>query len=220
MFERIRVLAGGVVTNEQAWDDLLHLAKRRRSERLSPTAAPRPKNSRPRGSVALVSASFIPAVSCVGMEYATALFSTASSLVARSALSSSYTLASHAQGPNAHPPAPIQIGVWRVERATHNSNGKVVSIWTCDRSHLASGGSGGGARAASGSARRLEKTIEVLRKEVSHNSQLSLCRGPESSRKDTRRRQRTPIEACRGRAGTQARGVRSGDTGRGRGKME
>lgn len=100
------------------------------------------------------------------MEYAASLFSTASSLVARSALSSSYTLAS--QAPGAHSVPPITVGVWKVERATHNSNGKTVSIWTCDRSHLVTGSSsGGGARGASGSARRLEKTIEVLKREVS-----------------------------------------------------
>ncbi|KAM0752408.1 kinase-like protein [Meredithblackwellia eburnea MCA 4105] len=116
------------------------------------------------------------------MEFATSLFSTASSLVARSQLASSYTLASAQQQQQGHPPPqpPIQVGVWKVERATHNSNGKQVSIWTCERSSLvaSSSGSSSGGRSgstssgASANARRLEKAIDVLKKETSSLSRL------------------------------------------------
>lgn len=46
----------------------------------------------------------------------------------------------------------------------HNTNGKVVSIWSCDKAILA--GSGRGASGSAG-ARKVEKAVEVLKKEVS-----------------------------------------------------
>ncbi|ORY66808.1 hypothetical protein BCR35DRAFT_308461 [Leucosporidium creatinivorum] len=100
------------------------------------------------------------------MEYLTTALSAASSLASRSALSSSYTL--HSSSPNS-PTTPLQIGVWRVEQATHNSNGKKVSIWSAEKSSLVQA-SGRGKDA--NTQRRLDKAVEVLKKEASSLSRL------------------------------------------------
>lgn len=97
--------------------------------------------------------------------FASQLFSTASSLVSQSAVSSHYTLSSSLPSSSSSSSArAVTIGVWKVDRAVHNTNGKVVSVWSCDKAHLA--GSGRGASGSAG-ARRIEKAVEVLKKEVS-----------------------------------------------------
>ncbi|GAA5872902.1 hypothetical protein JCM1840_005884 [Sporobolomyces johnsonii] len=107
------------------------------------------------------------------MEFASSLLSSAASSLAaaqRSTLASAYSIIDTAA-------APLQIGTWRVQRAKHNSNGKLVSIWTCDKSSLQGGGSSGARRSAGGrererEAERLKGAIEVLKKEASSLSRL------------------------------------------------
>lgn len=100
------------------------------------------------------------------------LFSSASALVGRTAISSNYTLASSSTSSNSSSSptsTSIIIGVWTVERATHNTSGKVVSVWSCDKSRLTSSSDRAG---ASGTAKRLERTLAVLRKEATSLSRL------------------------------------------------
>ncbi|GAA5852092.1 hypothetical protein JCM8547_000155 [Rhodosporidiobolus lusitaniae] len=106
------------------------------------------------------------------MEFASSLLSSAGSALAaasKPSLSSSYT-----PDPSS---SPLSIGVWRVTRAKHSSNGKAVSIWTADKSALSSGGGangrrGGGARDRDRDAERLKYAVEVLKKEASSLSRL------------------------------------------------
>ncbi|SCZ90255.1 BZ3500_MvSof-1268-A1-R1_Chr9g10767 [Microbotryum saponariae] len=119
------------------------------------------------------------------MEYASAFLSAASSLGARSALSSNYTLAT-ATSPSSSssataagavssssssaPIRSLQIGPWKVERASHNSSGKQVSIWSCDKSSLVA--PTGALKRDPNAARRLEKAVETLKKEAASLSRL------------------------------------------------
>lgn len=109
---------------------------------------------------------------------ASALFSAASSLAARSTLLSNYTIES-ATGPSSPSQSfkPVQVGPWRVERAKNNSSGRIVSIWTCDKATLAQGGSAG-RRSVQQDAKRIDKAVEVLKKEVS--------RGPNDEKVNSR----------------------------------
>ncbi|KDE06107.1 SCY1 protein kinase [Microbotryum lychnidis-dioicae p1A1 Lamole] len=121
------------------------------------------------------------------MEYASAFLSAASSLGARSALSSNYTLAT-ATSPSSSssssataagaissssssaPIRTLQIGPWKVERASHNSSGKQVSIWSCDKSSLVA--PTGALKRDPNAARTLEKAVETLKKEAASLSRL------------------------------------------------
>ncbi|KAK4053288.1 Protein kinase domain-containing protein ppk32 [Microbotryomycetes sp. JL221] len=115
------------------------------------------------------------------MEYATALFSAASSLTQRG-FASNYTLHSSQQSSsssNEHAHSVVHVGVWRVERATHNGPArKQVSIWTCDKQQLvthnsrASISSSSSARAQDLTTKRLERAITVLKKEATSLSRL------------------------------------------------
>ncbi|BGP43594.1 Protein kinase domain-containing protein ppk32 [Rhodotorula kratochvilovae] len=109
------------------------------------------------------------------MELASALFSSAASSLAaaqKGSLSSWYT-------PDPAAP-PLQVGVWKVHRAKHNSNGKLVSIWSADKGSLlnAAGGAsapsrrGGGTRDRERDADRLKAALDVLKKEASSLSRL------------------------------------------------
>jgi len=105
------------------------------------------------------------------MELASALFSSAASSLAaaqKGSLASSYLV-------DAAVP-PVQVGVWKVQRAKHHSNGKLVSIWTADKHQLAAGPPasssagarrGGGTRDRGADAERFKSAVEVLKKEVS-----------------------------------------------------
>lgn len=99
-----------------------------------------------------------------------AFLSSASSALAaaqKGSLSSNYA-------PDPSGPPPLAVGVWRVQRAKHASNGKLVSIWTADKGTLLSAGAGGGAAGRRGGAgrdrahdaERLKLAIDVLKKEV------------------------------------------------------
>ncbi|SCV70030.1 BQ2448_1424 [Microbotryum intermedium] len=119
-------------------------------------------------------------------EYASAFLSAASSLGARSALSSNYTLAtansassssssssaaaSSSSSSSSAPLRTLQIGPWKVERASHNSSGKHVSIWSCDKSSLVA--PTGALKRDPHAARRLEKAVETLKKEAASLSRL------------------------------------------------
>lgn len=118
------------------------------------------------------------------MEFATSLLSSASTALAaaqKPTLAGSYT-----PDPAV---APLSIGVWKVTRAKHNSNGKQVSIWQCDKHALVSNSAlGGGAlstRRSANSARdrdgdRLKDAIDTLKKEASHaQSPFSLPLDPD-----------------------------------------
>ncbi|GAA5936441.1 hypothetical protein JCM3775_000821 [Rhodotorula graminis] len=110
------------------------------------------------------------------MELASALFSSAASSLAaaqKGSLASSYAV----------DPAvpPLQIGVWKVHRAKHHSNGKLVSVWTADKHQLAAGPPpsssagarrGGGARDRTADVERFKNAVEVLKKEASSLSRL------------------------------------------------
>ena len=84
----------------------------------------------------------------------------ASAALSKPTISSSYVISSQNS-------IPIQIGIWKVERAVHHSNGKEVSIWTVDKSSLNGGGRNGNLKA--------EKNIEVVRKEVRFEERHSVC---------------------------------------------
>ncbi|KAI5480849.1 protein serine/threonine kinase [Pseudohyphozyma bogoriensis] len=104
--------------------------------------------------------------------------------LARSAVSSNYT---------ANPPsqqAPLQIGPWRVERATHNSNGKVVSIWTADKSALAPPG----AKAGSGVAKRVESSSITFATEPVTASLRQAIAASSSSDSYSRRKEENELE--------------------------
>ena len=98
------------------------------------------------------------------MEFATSLLSSASTALAaaqKPTLSSSYTT------DTTFPP--LQVGVWKITRAKHNSNGKLVSIWNADKANLNSGGNSTSNRRAGARDRdtdRLKYAIDVLKKEV------------------------------------------------------
>lgn len=108
---------------------------------------------------------------------AASLFSSAQSLLGGSKLAASYTIASSTNasasssgGANASASSSVSgstaseiIGLWTVQRATHKSNGKVVSIWTFDKAGLGMQASGGRYKGKA----KLEPTLEVLKKEVS-----------------------------------------------------
>ncbi|GJN94446.1 hypothetical protein Rhopal_007526-T1 [Rhodotorula paludigena] len=105
-----------------------------------------------------------------------AFLSSASSALAaaqKGSLSSNYA-------PDPSGPPPLAVGVWRVQRAKHASNGKLVSIWTADKGTLLSAGAGGGAAGRRGGAgrdrahdaERLRLAIDVLKKEASSLSRL------------------------------------------------
>ncbi|GAA5897908.1 Scy1p [Sporobolomyces salmoneus] len=107
------------------------------------------------------------------MEFATSLLSSASTALAaaqKSTLSSTYTT-----DPST---APIQIGVWKITRAKHNSNNKQVSIWTCDKGSLVSSSSSSSGFSSGASNRRdrdgdrLKYAIDTLKKEASSLSRL------------------------------------------------
>jgi SCY1-like protein 2 len=93
------------------------------------------------------------------------LFSSASAALGRTGISSNYTLASASASTSTNSTAVITIGVWTVERATHNISGKHVSVWSCDKSRLS---------VSSGrtDSRKLEKTLEILRKEATSLARL------------------------------------------------
>ena len=80
---------------------------------------------------------------------AAALFSSAQSLFGGSKLAGSYAITDQGSGRSL-------AGLWTIQRGTHKSSGKAVSIWTFDKGNLAG---------AKGRA-KLDKTIEVLKKEV------------------------------------------------------
>ncbi|GAA5986364.1 hypothetical protein JCM11641_005356 [Rhodosporidiobolus odoratus] len=112
------------------------------------------------------------------MELASSFLSSAASSLAaaqRSTISSSFTLDASTRS--------TQIGVWKVTSAKHNSNGKLVSVWTAEKSTLATNGGTGttGAGARRGGAGRSERekdqdrlklAIEILKKEASSLSRL------------------------------------------------
>ncbi|GAA5900963.1 hypothetical protein JCM8208_007576 [Rhodotorula glutinis] len=111
------------------------------------------------------------------MELASALFSSAASSLAaaqKPTLASSYLVDSAVP--------PFQVGGWKVHRAKHHSNGKLVSVWTADKHQLAAGppgsSSSGGARRGGGTrdrgadAERFKSAVEVLKKEASSLSRL------------------------------------------------
>ena len=109
------------------------------------------------------------------MELASALFSSAASSLAaaqKGSLSSWYTVDPAAP--------PLRVGVWKVHRAKHNSNGKLVSIWSADKGSLLNGAGGasapsrrgGGTRDRERDADRLKTAVDVLKKEVSTGSLL------------------------------------------------
>jgi len=83
---------------------------------------------------------------------AAALFSASQSLFGGSSLSKNYTIADGGAGR-------AVIGLWTIQKAT-SKNGKVISVWTFDKSRLTGSGK---ARAGSNS---LATTVEVLKKEV------------------------------------------------------
>lgn len=98
---------------------------------------------------------------------ASAFLTAAAGYLSRSQILATYTVASPSNSPqigsstsSSHVDT-CQIGLWTVQRATHTSTGKAVSIWTFDRTGTAS--SGGGAR----SKQRLDKAAEVAKKEAS-----------------------------------------------------
>ncbi|KAH8920608.1 kinase-like protein [Atractiella rhizophila] len=72
-----------------------------------------------------------------------------SSLFKSSGLSANYNFST------AQPPQIIEIGIWRVQQATHKVNGKVVSVWVVEKSALTGGGA-----------------LEMCKKEVSSLSRL------------------------------------------------
>ena len=102
---------------------------------------------------------------------AASLFSSAQSLLGGSKLAATYTIASSTNatasssgGTNVSGSTASEIiGLWTVQRATHKSNGKVVSIWTFDKAGLGMQASGGRYKGKA----KLEPTLEVLKKEVS-----------------------------------------------------
>jgi SCY1-like protein 2 len=106
------------------------------------------------------------------MEFATSLLSSASTALAaaqKPTLSSTYTT-----DPSI---SPIQIGVWKITRAKHNSNNKQVSIWNCDKGSLSSnsglsGGSSSSRRDRDRDGDRLKYAIDTLKKEASSLSRL------------------------------------------------
>lgn len=109
------------------------------------------------------------------MDFASSILQSAASSLAAAAKPS---LASHYAPVTAHTGdrdrAPLQVGVWRVQRAQHVSTGKQVSIWSADKHHLVQqgtqgrrGGAGGaGARDRERDADRLRQAIDILKKEV------------------------------------------------------
>ncbi|GAA6030581.1 hypothetical protein JCM8097_006219 [Rhodosporidiobolus ruineniae] len=105
------------------------------------------------------------------MEFASSLLSSAASSLAAASkgsnIASSYAV---------EPSSPLQIGIWKVHRARHTSNGKAVSVWTADKALLSGGGSGAsrrsGGRDREREAERLKYAIEVLKKEASSLSRL------------------------------------------------
>ncbi|KAM0787285.1 hypothetical protein ACM66B_006518 [Microbotryomycetes sp. NB124-2] len=107
-------------------------------------------------------------------EYATALFSAASSLAQRG-FASNYTLHSQSQ-PSSSSARTVHVGVWKVERATHNGpSKKQVSIWTCDKQQLVTHNSRSSVSSSSRhdlTTKRLERAIEVLKKDATSLSRL------------------------------------------------
>ncbi|GAA5830761.1 hypothetical protein JCM3766R1_003416 [Sporobolomyces carnicolor] len=105
------------------------------------------------------------------MEFATSLLSSASTALA--AAQKPTILSTYTPDPSV---SPVQIGVWKISRAKHNSNGKQVSIWTCDKgalvstSGLSSGASSRRDRDRDGD--RLKYAIDTLKKEASSLSRL------------------------------------------------
>lgn len=98
------------------------------------------------------------------MSFLSSLQSAASSFISTSNISSNYTLASSLPSTNPNSSVKIiTIGIWKVERAVHNTNNKIVSIWTADKALLVRGKSTG----SSGNPGRGEIAVEVLKKEVS-----------------------------------------------------
>ncbi|KAK4048951.1 Protein kinase domain-containing protein ppk32 [Microbotryomycetes sp. JL201] len=111
-------------------------------------------------------------------EYASALFSAASSLAQRG-FASNYTLHSQQQSSSTSTSAstrPLYVGVWKVERATHNGpSKKQVSIWTCDKQQLVQHNSRQSVSSASRHdlvTKRLERAVEVLKKDAASLSRL------------------------------------------------
>ncbi|GAA5824590.1 hypothetical protein JCM3770_000555 [Rhodotorula araucariae] len=112
------------------------------------------------------------------MELASALFSSAASSLAaaqKGALASSYSLDS------ARPP--LAIGQWKVQRAKHSTNGKLVSIWSADKNSLLAAaaspasapsrrGGGAASRDRDREADRFKAAVDVLKKEASSLSRL------------------------------------------------
>ncbi|GAA5986876.1 hypothetical protein JCM5350_000349 [Sporobolomyces pararoseus] len=106
------------------------------------------------------------------MEFATSLLSSASTALAaaqKPTIFSTYTT-----DPSI---SPIQIGVWKITRAKHNSNNKQVSIWNCDKGSLVSNSGLGGASTSSRRDRdrdgdRLKYAVDTLKKEASSLSRL------------------------------------------------
>lgn len=93
------------------------------------------------------------------LSYASSFLTTATnSIASASAALSKPTISSNYIISNSIPT--VQIGVWKVERAKHHSNGKEVSIWTVEKSSLSNGRNRG------------EKALEIIRKEVSSLSRL------------------------------------------------
>ncbi|GAA6058768.1 hypothetical protein JCM10212_001884 [Sporobolomyces blumeae] len=112
------------------------------------------------------------------MEFATSLLSSASTALAaaqKSTLSSTYS----PFDPNpASPRSPLRIGVWTVSNAKHNSNGKLVSIWTCDKGHLVRSSNdylptrNTRSSAAPSDSDRIRLAVDTLKREASSLSRL------------------------------------------------
>lgn len=93
--------------------------------------------------------------SSLATSLSSALFSTAQSYLTVSPLAS-YTISTTTPT--------ITIGIWKVDRATHRTNEKVVSVWSCEKTRLVPRGAKG-ARGDKG-----DRAVEVVRKEVSLSS--------------------------------------------------
>lgn len=105
-----------------------------------------------------------------GAAMASAFLTAAAGYLSRSQILSNYVVASPSSSPHvgtsasASDVAPCQIGLWHVQRATHSTSGKHVSIWTFDRA--TGGGSASSSSSGSKARARLDKAAEVAKREV------------------------------------------------------